>query len=98
MFFLSAKREKILSRHIILKRRFLRSEPKPVREISVSMGVPMPEILRKISRKSSGFMHRWVIRTPTGNNYYTSGASDKMSLSQLSKLGEKEGWKKKGWK
>ena len=32
-----------------------------------------------------------------GNNYYTSGASDKRSLSQLSKNGEKEGWKKKGW-
>ena len=37
-------------------------------------------------------------RDSNGNNYYTSGASDKMSLSQLSKLGEKEGWKKKGWK
>ena len=31
-----------------------------------------------------------------GNNYYTGSGSDKMSLSQLSKLGEKEGWKKKG--
>jgi hypothetical protein len=27
---------------------------------------------------------------------YTTGALDKMSLSQLSKHGEKEGWKKKG--
>ena len=32
-----------------------------------------------------------------GGYYYTTGALDKMSLSQLSKLGEKEGWKKKGW-
>ena len=31
-----------------------------------------------------------------GSRYYTTGAKDKMSLSQLSKLGEKEGWKKKG--
>ena len=30
-----------------------------------------------------------------GSRYYTTGAKDKMSLSQLSKLGEKEGWKKK---
>ena len=30
-----------------------------------------------------------------GGYYYTTGAKDKMSLSQLSKLGEKEGWKKK---
>ena len=33
----------------------------------------------------------------TGSGYYyTTGAKDKMSLSQLSKHGEKEGWKKKG--
>ena len=31
-----------------------------------------------------------------GGYYYTTGAKDKMSLSQLSKHGEKEGWKKKG--
>jgi len=30
-----------------------------------------------------------------GSRYYTTGAKDKMSLSQLSKLGEKEGWNKK---
>ena len=36
-------------------------------------------------------------KDPNGKNYYTSGASDKRSLSQLSKNGEKEGWKKKGW-
>ena len=30
-----------------------------------------------------------------GSRYYTTGAQDKMSLSQLSKLGEKEGWQKK---
>ena len=36
--------------------------------------------------------------TSDGGRYYTTGAKDKMSLSQLSKLGEKEGWKKKGWK
>ena len=33
--------------------------------------------------------------TSDGGRYYTTGAKDKMSLSQLSKLGEKEGWKKK---
>ena len=36
-------------------------------------------------------------KDPNGKNYYTSVASDKRSLSQLSKNGEKEGWKKKGW-
>ena len=32
-----------------------------------------------------------------GSRYYTSGGWDKWSLSKLSKKGEKEGWKKKGW-
>ena len=43
---------------MILKRRFLRSEPKPVRETSASMGAPMPEILRKISKKSSRYINK----------------------------------------
>ena len=63
-FILSAKKEKAVNLLIIQKCESLRSEPKPVRETSASMGVPMPGILRKISKNSSGFIHRLVIRNP----------------------------------
>ena len=46
--------------------------------------------------KIFGLYSQVCYTTSDGSRYYTTGAKDKMSLSQLSKLGEKEGWKKKG--
>ena len=61
------------------------------------MGVPMPGILRKNSKIFLGLYVQVGYKDSNGNNYYTTSGLDKMSLSQLSKKGEKEGWKKKGW-
>jgi len=33
-----------------------------------------------------------------GGRYYTSGSTDKLSLTKLNKYGESEGWKKGVWK
>ena len=46
--------------------------------------------------KIFGLYSQVCYKDSDGGYYYTTGALDKMSLSQLSKLGEKEGWKKKG--
>ena len=46
--------------------------------------------------KFFGLYSQVCYKDSDGGYYYTTGALDKMSLSQLSKHGEKEGWKKKG--
>ena len=52
--------------------------------------------LEKEFEKIFGLYSQVCYKDSDGGYYYTTGALDKMSLSQLSKHGEKEGWKKKG--
>ncbi|PIQ16438.1 MAG: hypothetical protein COW67_02975 [Flavobacteriales bacterium CG18_big_fil_WC_8_21_14_2_50_32_9] len=50
--------------------------------------------LEKMMEKTFGLYCQVAYTTKSGDRYYTSGNLDDMTLRDINKLGEKDGWKK----